>query len=245
MSTPATAEAVSEDWQARLHAEWQALESKRRHDNADDDQARAALLTTYHAAGKTARQIEACIHLSDGRIGQLLCYQRWLDWLSSTMVELKIPERQFRAYYHQVRDPRMTWGKRRVNRDYEDQVFARIMDLIKAGQPPMKPGTPAKVVTVDPPEPHQPPAVPLRPELTPAQRVRARKEVHEVEQLCAAMYPDLKVFARLMKGNGREWAPTVIAWRAERITQSLKALEGYMKGLKFAIDWDSFDADPA
>jgi hypothetical protein len=63
--------------------------------------------TSPRADGLTQREIGACVKVTQGHVVRLLRYHRFdAHWAS------KIPERTFRAFWNQVRDPAATRGRR-------------------------------------------------------------------------------------------------------------------------------------
>jgi hypothetical protein len=203
--------AIVQDWQHELREKWQAITATHQ---VDGDKERSQLLADYHAKGYTQQAIGACIPMKNGRtmsqtyVDELLRYHRFI-----TAVAVMIPERRFRAYWQQMRrDGRKLKGDLAAKAAEEQRIFAQIAAWVQDGKPPYQ--HPRRVE-------RKPPKAP--PRGTKRQQTQVRKEVQQIYR--SEIQPEVKVLKALMTGDRREWAPTVIASRAERLDRGVRHLE--------------------
>jgi transcriptional regulator with XRE-family HTH domain len=180
-----------------LKAEWQALEDQHKAGELDGDVRRAEIIARYESEGMTQREIAVAVELSFPRVNQLLRYNRYL----LTAVN-KIPERRFRAYWHQVRDPHATRGKREIDADYELKVLQTIAAMVEAGQEPIREKRKVKPSEVK--------------ELTPL--TRACKAAREVRK---RLKPTLAKLRGLLGCDRATFAPDIIAGHAQILEREI------------------------
>jgi predicted XRE-type DNA-binding protein len=177
--------------------------------------ARAALLVEARAwvqrHGLPQSSVADVLGLSQGRVSQLCRYYAWLA--SDPGRGLRLTEGRFRAYWQQLAAQGSADRQR---------VFATIAARVAQGQPPTA-------------RPHAPTPHRVAPRRTRRRAQPAlRKEVSRLYR--EEIGPEARVLSRLMTVDRVEWAPTVIAARADRLRRGMQHLQEVLKSLQLLED---------
>jgi hypothetical protein len=257
MSTPASpVSKADEPWQIRLQEAWRTLEKQQQVDTSQlksqyeagkseavlaYDVRRAELLAQYHAEGVSQRDIALCIEVSKSQVNRLLRYHRYLSMSPTGDI---IPEGRFRDYWRQMANVKRFTGRLPKDADEraealrqrealcqqeEQRVFAQIVEWVQAGKPPMprpkevKPKTPEQL------------AAPK------GWKQKIRREVNRIYRV--DIQPEVKALSALLRADRSQWAPTMIAGRAQRLE---RGMDNLLKSLReHQLIEDNEEADQA
>jgi hypothetical protein len=218
-------EARDQHYRACLVALKSAYEEGRARAALARDAARAALLVEAWAwvqrHGLPQSDVADVLGLSQGRVSQLRRYYAWLA--SDPGRGLRLTEGRFRAYWQQLAAQGSADRPDVAGRSSETQrVFATIVALVAQGQPPTarhNATTPHRV----------------------APRRTRRRAQHALRKEVSRLYreeigPEARVLSRLMTVDRVEWAPTVIAARADRLRRGMQHLQEVLKSMQLLED---------
>jgi hypothetical protein len=218
-------EVRDQHYRACLVALKSAYEEGRARAALERDAARAALLVEARAwaqrHGLPQSGVADVLGLSQGRVAQLRRYYAWLA--SDPGRGLRLTEGRFRAYWQQLAAQGSADRHDGAGRAADQQrVFATIVARVAQGQPP--------TARSHAPTPHRV-----------APRRTRRRAPHALRTAVSRIYreeigPEVRVLSRLMTVDRVEWAPTVIAARADRLRRGMQHLEEVLKSLQLLED---------
>jgi hypothetical protein len=249
MSTPKPPGA----WWAPLREAWQTLAE---HNTADTaqlktqyeatkaetalsyDVRRAKLLAQYHAQGVSEKDLAACIEVGQQYVSRLLIYGRFMAFVCNTPAGVLIPEFRFRRYWTQMvnlkpfkgtpKDSAVIESREAARAAEEHRVFTQIIEWVQAGKPPL--ARPKAVMAKTPEQ--------LRPENR-QWKSNLRKEVNRIYH--TEIQPEAKALRSLMRADRSQWAPTVIASRADRLERGMNNLLKSLREHQVIDDHDVAD----
>ncbi len=184
-----------------LKQEWEELKTRNEHGAVDYDEQRATLLARYHGQGMPQREIGKTVEIGGAYVNHLLRYHRFTLFATAN----KVPERKFRAFWYQVRDPQKTRDTRRIDPAYEQECFEAIRELIEKDKPPPKARRKKK----------QP---------KPEDIKNARDVAKQVRRTYERLRPDLEKLRSLLGQDRATYAPDVQAGIAQTIDREFQKL---------------------
>jgi hypothetical protein len=180
----------------QLEQEWKALDAEQATSAVDQDTRRADLLARYEQ-GLSMREIGACTKVSHVTVVHLLRYHRFLVAMAT-----KVPERRFRDYWLQIRDPLAT-RKQAADPAYEAENFRRIAHMIKESVPPQRPAKREKQ-----PKPRDVRGI-----------ADVRKQARRVYR--DKVRPELDALIRLLRCDRATYAPSILSGRAQVLKREI------------------------